>query len=127
MSAGSQPPDSVPTLTEVVAWPDSAPSSPAVAAQEARAFEDETPGDVGTEVAVVAPSQLEERITQRVLADLQRQVELMLEYRLREMLTPVLNRLADNVVREVRSELASTLRDLVARAVAQEIARHRTP
>jgi hypothetical protein len=127
MSASSQPPDRVPTLTEVVAWPDSAPASPAVASQEARAFEDESAGDVGTEVAVIAPSQLEERITQRVLADLQRQVELMLEYRMREMLTPVLNRLADNVVREVRSELASTLRDVVARAVAQEIARHRTP
>jgi hypothetical protein len=126
VSAGSQPPDSVPTLTEVVAWPDSAPASPAVAAQEARAFEDEAHGDVDTEVAVEA-TQLEERITQRVLADLQRQVELMLEYRMREMLTPLLNRLADNVVREVRSELASTLRDVVARAVAQEVARHRTP
>jgi hypothetical protein len=68
----------------------------------------------------------EEQITQRVLVELERQVELMLEYRLREVLTPVLTRAADSLIRDARSELASTLRDVVARAVAQELARHRT-
>ena len=61
----------------------------------------------------------------RIVGELQRQVELMLDYRLRETLTPVLSRLADALVREARSELASTLRDLVTKAVAQELARHR--
>jgi aspartate oxidase len=53
-------------------------------------------------------------------------MDLMLDYRLREILTPLLTRAADSVVREARSELASTLRDVVARAVAQELTRHRT-
>ena len=57
---------------------------------------------------------------------LQRQVDLMLEYRLREVLTPLLARAADNVVRDARSQLASTLRDMVERAVADELARRRS-
>ena len=68
----------------------------------------------------------EEAMIQGVLVGMQRQVELMLEYRLREALTPLLARAADSIVREARTELASTLRDVVARAVAQELARHRT-
>jgi hypothetical protein len=62
---------------------------------------------------------------QRVFADLQRQIDLMLETRMRETLTPVLNRASDALVRDLRHELASTLRDVIAHAVAQEIARHR--
>ncbi len=68
----------------------------------------------------------EDQITQRVLAELERQVDLMLEYRLREVLTPLLTRATDGLIRDARTELASTLRDVVARAVAQELARHRT-
>ena len=68
----------------------------------------------------------DEAMIEGVLVEVQRQVELMLDYRLREALTPLLNRAADNLVREARTELASTLRDVVARAVAQELARHRT-
>ena len=62
-----------------------------------------------------------------MLIDLQRQMDLMLDYRLREILTPLLARAADGIVREARSELASTLRDVVERAVALELARHRSP
>ena len=122
--AGSQPPGRVPTLTEVVAWPDSVQGPAPLGLPP-----DSQPADADMMMSkTVSPDsvQIEERIVQQVLADLQRQVDLMLEYRLRETLTPMLNRVADNMVREVRSELASTLRDVVARAVAQEIARHRT-
>ena len=75
--------------------------------------------------APVASFVSEEQLSLRVLADLQHQVDLMLEVRLREVLTPLLQRAADNLVRETRAELASTLREIVARAVAQELARHR--
>ena len=68
----------------------------------------------------------DEELIQRVLADLQHQVELMLEYRLREVLGPILTRATDSIIRDARAELASTLRDVVARAVAQELSRHRT-
>jgi hypothetical protein len=77
-------------------------------------------------VAVRAAGLSEDQLVQRVLADLQRQIDLMLDYRLREVLTPLLTRTADSLIREARSELASTLRDVVTRAVAQELARHRT-
>ncbi len=73
-----------------------------------------------------APPVNDEQMIQRVLADVQRQVDLMLEYRLREVLTPILARAADSVIRDARTELASTLRDVVARAVAQELSRHRS-
>ena len=100
------PPRRVPTLTEVVK------TEPPVA-------------PAGVEPVAPATPSAEEQIVQRVLADVQRQVDLMLEQRLREALAPALARLTDALLRETRRELASTLQDLVARAVAQELSRHR--
>jgi hypothetical protein len=72
------------------------------------------------------PSPLnEDQIVQRVLLDLQRQIDLMLEYRVREALIPALTRATDALVLEARNELASTLRSIVSKSVAQELARHR--
>jgi hypothetical protein len=130
MSAGpSVPPDRVPTLTEVVAWP----ASPPVANAELPAMFASIDGLAtanGLDAPAAAPPAGSvpdaDQLTERVLIDLQRQIDLMLDYRLREVLTPLLTRAVDGVVREARSELASTLRDVVARAVAQELARHRT-
>jgi hypothetical protein len=65
-------------------------------------------------------------ITERVLVDVQRRVDLMLEYRLRESLTPALARMTDNFIRDTRNELAVTLREIVARAVEAELSRERT-
>ena len=125
MSAGGAlPPDRVPTLTEVVAWPQ------APARREAQLplpAAEPGPAEADMLAPSMAPSGVaEEPMIQGVLVELQRQVELMLDYRLREALTPLLNRAADTIVREARTELASTLHDVVARAVAQELARHRT-
>ena len=126
----SMPPQHVPTLTEVVDWPqggasDAASEVASVAAPSTASM----PAVLATAAATPAepPAILpnEEQLVQRVLVGLQRQVDLMLEYRLREMLTPLLARATDSVIRDARSELASTLRDVVARAVAQELARHR--
>jgi hypothetical protein len=94
-----QPPGNLPTLTEVVGAP--ATSAP----------------------AALPPN--EQELVQRVLVNVQRQIDLMLEQRLREAMAPALARLTDALLRETRGELASTLRDLVARAVAQELSRHR--
>ncbi len=72
------------------------------------------------------PAELaDDQLVRAVLQDLQRHVDLMLEYRLRASLTPVLTQMADNLVRELRQELASTLRDVVKRAVSQELVRRR--
>lgn len=128
-TAGSQPPERVPTLTEVVAWPET---------QSAQVLPEPISQHGALEADVIerapaganAPAPLarisEEQIVDRVMADLQRQIDLMLEQRLREILTPILTRAADSVIRDARGELASTLRDVVARAVAQELTRHRT-
>lgn len=67
----------------------------------------------------------EAQIAQRVLADVQRQIDGMLEYRLREALAPILLRSTEALVRELRQELAKTMKDVVARSVTQEIARQR--
>jgi hypothetical protein len=67
----------------------------------------------------------DDQLVRTVLHDLQRHVDMMLEYRLRASLTPLLTQLADNLVRELRQELASTLHDVVKRAVNQEMVRRR--
>ena len=102
-AAPPPPPRRVPTLTEVV----------------------KTEPPAGVEPVAPASPSAEEQLVQRVLGDVQRQVDLMLEQRLREALAPALARLTDALLRETRRELASTLQDLVARAVAQELSRHR--
>jgi hypothetical protein len=120
---GPLSPQTVPTLTEVVDWPDQ-PQVSAANPEHGGGF-DESMVLAPNSTPPVASFLSEEQLSQRVLADLQHQVELMLEVRLREALTPLLQRAADNLVRETRAELASTLRQIVARAVAQELARHR--
>jgi hypothetical protein len=115
----SPPPQRVPTLTEVIDLPG-----------EARVAEPSDASDAGGELPVASEPLLaalpsEDELTRHVLADVQRQLDLMLDYRLRETLTPLLARLTDGLVRDARAELASTLRDVVARAVAQELSRHR--
>ncbi|MGY4829285.1 hypothetical protein ACVNIS_11960 [Sphaerotilaceae bacterium SBD11-9] len=132
MRPTAQPPRSVPVLTEVVVLPKAAPevvedyppltSDPAYAAT--------TPAPLGEwpagqkDAVVVPPAAVDEAmLTQRVLADLDRQLDLMFEQRLRETLAPVLARMTDTLVREMRNQLASSLRDLVAKAVSAELDR----
>jgi hypothetical protein len=101
----------VPTLTEVVQVTPAPPPEPLPATAES----------VPLENAALDEGQT----TQRVLADVQRQLDVMLEHRLREAVAPALARASDALIRDLRSELASTLRDIVERAVAQELERRR--
>lgn len=125
MTMRPPPPLRVPTLTEVVSLPETAApaSASAFAPTEPAPLQPAEP----VHAATPAPAREvdEDELVQRVLADLQRQIELMLEVKLREALAPALTRATDALMREARTELASTLRDVVARAVAAEIARHR--
>jgi hypothetical protein len=76
--------------------------------------------------AVTALSAVEEeQIVGQVLVELQRRIDQMLEYRLREALAPALARAADALIVEARNDLARTLRDVLARAVAQAVAQRR--
>ena len=124
-SPSGRPPQGVPTLTEIVDWqvgaaPAGVPEGPGSEA----AIADSTLTAAPTEPPLDRlPSEAE--LTEEVLALVQRQLDLMIEYRMREALTPLLARATDNLVRDARNELASTLRDVVARAVAQELTRQR--
>jgi hypothetical protein len=118
------PPQRVPTLTEVVEpMYRASPPPPDSLAQDLPPPMEASPAE---EPTGDLPQGIDEaQLIERVLTDLQRQVELMLEYRLREVLTPALVRATDALIRDARVELASTLRDVVARAVALELSRHR--
>ena len=81
------------------------------------------PGLVPTASPPQPASLSEAQLAQHVLAALQRQLDLMLEVRLREALAPALSRAADALIRDARKELTAALSDAVGRAVAQEMAR----
>ena len=111
----SQPPQggaygSVPTLTEVVdvGAPATAPEAP-------------VPGPTAAELSAasrpVASPLDEAAIAERVLAEVQAQLDRMLEVRLREALAPALVRTADALVRDARREIVAVLREAVDRAI----------
>lgn len=143
MSVATLPPARVPTLTEVVDWspglltdvpsastlPETAPSAAFVDPATPWLAEADAPVAVAVDAvdaAPLAPPIDEAALTQRILADLQRQVDLMLDHHLRVAMAPALNRLSQSLAESARDELASTLRDMVARAVSQELMRQRT-
>lgn len=126
MTLRPTPPSRVPTLTEVVSLPEApAPAVSPTAFAPTEPAPLEAPPAAITNAAPAAAELDEEELVQRVLADVQRQIDLMLEVKLREALAPALTRATDALLREARTGLASTLRDVVSRAVAQEITRHR--
>ena len=141
--------DDVPTLTDVIGFSDSgagvsgsvegvSPAPPPAARGPAAVGVQglaPSPGDPPLVLMPLAEAEVpveawlavaESQITQQVLSDVQRQVDRMFEYRLRESLGPALARLTDQFIAETRTELATTLRDIVRRAVAQELARLRS-
>lgn len=137
------PPGTIPTLTEVVPWPDppapAAPSPappPPVDPTPAAPPPAEAPAPAAIAPAVPMPpvpaaagvdTVTEAELARRVMADLQKQVDLMLEVRLREALAPILARAGDAIVRDARKELTAALREVVAAAVARELERADKP
>lgn len=134
MKTNPQPPQRVPVLTEVVVLPKSAPQVvvddyPPLVPDPA--YADTAPAPLGewpsapaeAPVAPPAPALDEAALVQHVLADLDKQLDLMFEHRLRETLAPVLARMTDTLVREMRTQLAVSLREMVARAVSLELDR----
>jgi hypothetical protein len=120
------PPPPAPVASPRVAAvpPPSAVRAAATAASPAPA----APLGVTPKVPAASPQQQqvidEARVVQRVMADLDKQLDLMFEHRLREALTPVLARMTDGLVRELRNQLAANLREMVAKAVSLELDRH---
>jgi hypothetical protein len=73
----------------------------------------------GTPPATATEPVEEAAIVERVLGELQGQLDRMLEVRLREALAPALVRTADALVRDARRELVAALREAVERAVRE--------
>ncbi len=133
MKGNLQVPQRVPVLTEVVDLPEPPPEPPDEYPQFPAPPVDESaaPAPLGewpaarealpAPVASTAGAIDEAKLVQRVLGDLDRQLDLMFEHRLRETLAPLLTRMTDTLVREMRNELATNLREMVARAVANEL------
>ncbi len=80
---------------------------------------------VAPALAPVLPEISEAQLAQRVMGDVQRQIDGMLDFRLREALGPILARHSEALVKDLREELNRTMRDVVARSVAQEMAKLR--
>src|SRR4051794_35083360 len=120
------PPASVPTLTEEVALPAAPPANTQPERGDEPVQRAPIAGAAHLIEAPIVSGFSEDRLTDRVLADLQQQIDAVLEYRMREMLTPILTRAADALVRDARNELTRVLRDVVSRAVAQELLRQRS-
>lgn len=77
------------------------------------------------EARAALPEISEAQLAQRVLADVQRQIDGMLDFRLKEAIGPLLAKHSEALVRDLREELSRTMRDVVARSVTQEMAKLR--
>jgi len=130
-SAASSPTAGLSTTVgpSVGATPSASPAAPAAPISPRDAPAAAEPGVAGAQGTPAVrssggkPTPNEVQLTQRVLADLQRQIDLMLEVRLREALAPLLARATDTLVRDARKELTAAMRDIVAKAIAKELGR----
>ncbi len=127
------PPSRVPTLTEVVDFVSVAEPTVVDASDPVNADPVPTTVSVESTAPMVAAPQAtdstlpdlptQDELVHQVLSDVQRQIDVMLEYRMKEALAPVITRLTDALFRDARAELAVVLKDVVTRAVDQEIAK----
>ena len=67
----------------------------------------------------------EAQLVRSVMSDLDQQVSLMFEHRMREVMVPAFARATDALMNDLRFELALQMREMVARAVALALARQR--
>lgn len=135
MNQPSLPPVSVPTLTEVVEW---APAVQSALHDDVPSLHDELPASSDmawpAESATLAdaPSASimpidEAQLTQRILEQIEQQLDIMFSERLSPLMVAVLDRAADELAAHARNELASTLQGIVRQAVSQELAQRRDP
>lgn len=73
--------------------------------------------------ARLAPAINEVALVRRVMQDLDGQIDLMFDHRMREVIAPALARAADALMADLRERLAVAVRDMVVKAVAVEVSR----
>jgi 3-oxoacyl-ACP reductase-like protein len=114
---------SIPVLTEVLdekpeaTVPEAAPA-PAPAAVSAPAA---APAPTMPDSAALDLEQLEQRLSERILHQLQSRVDFVLEQRIRDSMEEVLSHALRGLTNEIRNGLHDTLSRIVTRAVAQEL------
>lgn len=129
MSQPSLPPVSVPTLTEVVEW---APAVPPPPLDAVPTLHDEVPVlcDAAWLVERTTPTPTqpqaftpvdEAQLTQRILEQIEQQLDTLFSERLSPLMLAVLDRAAEELAAHARNELASTLPGIVSQAVSQEL------
>ena len=114
------PLDALPVLGEVVSAP---PQQPLPLSQQPQP--QPQPQAATPPPQDAPPAVSEAQLVHRVLSDVQRQVDSMLEFRLKEAMAPLLARHTEAIARDLRDELNRTLKDVVARSVVQELAKLR--
>lgn len=120
---------SIPLLTEIIEPEPGFAAAPKHAAPAAAAADVNAIGGPAAALASMNAPQweaLEQRISARILQQLQTRIDVMLEQRLRAALADALQRAVEGMATEVRSSLHHGLEDVIAGAVAQEIARLQT-
>ncbi len=142
------PPSRVPTLTEVVDLVpieahEATAAQPEAAGQEAlqasKARTDVIAEEATAPLPVTAPVPLaaphlpppgadlpsHDELVRQIMGDIQRQIDAMLEVRMKETLAPAITRFTDALARDTRAELGGVLKDVVTRAVTQALTKHR--
>lgn len=114
----------IPVLTQIIESP---PVAPQVARPVHEATERAHPAGLAAaasaESAFVEWSQIERVLNERVLRQLQGQIDFIIEHRVKDGLANALHKVADDLTDEIRRSLRKTLEDVIARAVAQEISK----
>jgi len=129
LSQPSLPPVSVPTLTEVVEW---APAVPPPPLDAVPTLHDEVPVlcDAAWLVERTTPTPTqpqaftpvdEAQLTQRILEQIEQQLDTLFSERLSPLMLAVLDRAAEELAAHARNELASTLPGIVSQAVSQQL------
>jgi hypothetical protein len=131
LSQPSLPPVSVPTLTEVVEWAPAVPPPPLdavptlhdempVLCDAAWPVELTTPTPTPTQPQAFTPVD-EAQLTQRILEQIEQQLDTLFSERLSPLMLAVLDRAVEELAAHARNELASALPGIVSQAVSQEL------
>ncbi len=117
---------SIPVLTEVLSV---VPETKQPAAEAAASAPPAHPADPAEHLEAEALrcwdeqqwALLEQRLTERILRQLQGKIDFVLEQRIRDSMAQVLQHALDGLTGEIRSGLQETMEHIVSRAVSQEL------
>lgn len=115
---------SIPVLTQIIG---TSPVAGVAASQPAASVAKPSPTGAAEQIAQTRSEDewkaLELKLNERVLRQILRRVDFVIEHRVKESLADILQVATEELVKEIRGGLQVTLEDVITRAVAQELAR----